>query len=323
MDVKYQLRLISAQPATDYYAWQTEVYLHNFLSLGYNGNQIDVVCAVDKLIPDSWLKLREAFPYVRFFFYRDEDPSRIYSPAVQAHILKKHFEKHPELSEEAIFFHDCDMVFTRWFDFTPYLNDDNWYFSNVDHYIGADYLESKGVHKELKRDDGSDVYLMEMMCRVVGVCACKIRANRGRSGGAQKLMKNVKAEYWAEVEEDSINLYNWLLNNKDQYGEETINDIQIWTASMWSELWNAWKRGANVMTPSEFDFCWATCHESKWGKMPFMHNAGVINNRFGMFYKAEYVDKLPYNTDLKLDNDRCSYHYYSLVQEVGKKSVLL
>ena len=38
-----QLRLLSAQPATDYYAWQVEAYLENFIQLGYNGNLIDVV----------------------------------------------------------------------------------------------------------------------------------------------------------------------------------------------------------------------------------------------------------------------------------------
>lgn len=317
------VRLMSAQPATDYYAWQVEVYLNNFLNLGYNGNHIDVVTSVDKSIPDSWLRLREAFPYVRFFFYKDDMPDRNYAPAVQAHVLKKHFEIHPELANDAIFFHDCDFVFTRYFDFSPYLHDSNWYFSNVDHYIGADYLESKGSHKTEKNPDGSDIMLLDMMAKVVGVCSCKIRANRGRSGGAQKLMKNVTSEYWKEVEEDSLNLYNWLLMNKDQFGDGEVNDIQIWTASMWSELWNAWKRGVNVMTPKDFDFCWATCHISKWDEHAFMHNAGVTNDKSGMFYKARYMNELPYRDDLKIDTDRCSFKYYQLVKNVGENSVLL
>ena len=32
-------------------------------------------------------------------------------------MLKKHFKKFPELSEAAIFFHDCDFIFTKYFMF--------------------------------------------------------------------------------------------------------------------------------------------------------------------------------------------------------------
>jgi hypothetical protein len=202
-------------------------------------------------------------------------------------------------------------LFTKYFDFTPYLNDDTWYFSDTISYIGANYIKSKSEE------------VLDRMCSVIGIDRKLVEENQNNSGGAQKLMKNIDHEYWAEVYKNSRNLYDELVTMSNLKKDGDPYGIQVWTASMWSELWTAWKLGHEVRVPDEFDFCWATCHESKWGKMPFMHNAGVINNRSGMFYKAEYVDKLPYNTDLKLDNDRCSYHYYSLVQEVGKKSVLL
>ena len=311
-----ELRLMSAQPATPFYAWQVEVMLHNFKDLGYNPNRIDVLAAYDKQIPIEWINLQQAFPSVRFFFYRDEMEVRNYAPAIQAHILKKHFTKHLELRDEAIFFHDCDFIFTRYFDFTPYLRDSNWYFSNTDGYLGADYLESKGQKK-----DGSGEYLLDDMARVVGICACAIRGHRGQSGGAQKLMKNLTPGYWEKVEQDSINLYSWLLENKDQYGDKDVNDIQVWTASMWAELWNAWDRGINVMTIKDFDFAWATCHESKWFEHAFFHNAGVTDSHNKMFFKGAYINKLPYGTDLELDPNRCSKRYYDFVQEVGKKSI--
>ena len=84
----------------------------------------------------------------------------------------------------------------------------------------------------------------------------------------------------------SINLYNWLLQEKDNYGDAEVNDIQIWTASMWSELWNAWKHGHEVRVPVEFNFCWATCPIEKWDLLSFFHNAGVVNDKVGLFYKA-------------------------------------
>lgn len=312
-----RLRLIQAQPATDYFAWQTEVNLHNLIDLGYNGNYIDVIGAYTDKPSDSWLKLQQKFPFVRFFFYKDDMKVKNYAPAVQANVLKKHFKAHPYLSEEAIFFHDCDFIFTKFFDFGPYLNDDKWYFSDTISYVGGKYIESKST----KTVNGKG--LLDGMCSVVGLCACKVRSSQDSSGGAQKLMKNVTAEYWEEVEEDSINLYNWLLQEKDKYSETGKNDIQIWTASMWSELWNAWKHGHEVIVPKEFDFAWATCPVEKWDLLSFYHNAGVTNNDKGLFYKAKYMNETPYGTDLDIDKDRCSSRYYEVIKEVAKKSVLI
>lgn len=303
--------MISAQPATDYYAWQVEVYLNNFLDLGYNGNYIDVLGAYRGSVPESWIKLQQEFPYVRFFFYSDDMGECNYPPAIQSHIMKKHLESHPEISKEAVFFHDCDFVFTRHFDFSKFLDDDVWYFSNTVSYVGAKYIDSKGKG------------LLDDMCKVVGLCSCKVRGEQENSGGAQKLMKNLTPEYWAEVEEDAVNLYNWLIQNKDRYGDAEVNDIQIWTASMWSELWNAWKHGHKASVPEEFNFAWATCPIEKWDMLSFYHNAGVVNDRSGMFFKAAYINKLPYGEDIELSKDRCSSKYFELIQSTGKKSVLI
>jgi len=314
---------LSAQPATDYYAWQVEVYLENFLGLGYNGNNIEVLGSYKDFISDSWLKLQQKYPYVRFFFYRDEMGNCNYPPAIQAHILKKHFEKFPELSNDAIFFHDCDFVFTKYFDFSKFQHDDKWYFSDTISYVGAKYIESKGYHKTERRPDGSAPSILDGMAKVVGLCSCTVRARQDLSGGAQKLMKNLTSEYWAEVEEDAVNLYNWLLQEKDNYGENETNDIQIWTASMWSELWNAWKRGFDVVVPEEFNFSWATCPVEKWDLLSFYHNAGVVNDKTGMFFKAGYINKFPYNETLTLDEKRCSSRYYEMIKKTAETSVLI
>jgi hypothetical protein len=86
------LRMMSAQPAIDYYAWQVEVYLTNFIGLGYNGNNIDVVAGYQDSVPESWRKIQQKFPYVRFFFYEDTMGVCKYLPSIQAHLLKKHFK---------------------------------------------------------------------------------------------------------------------------------------------------------------------------------------------------------------------------------------
>lgn len=299
-----KIRLLSAQPATDYYAWQVEVYLHNFLKLGYNGNYIDVVSAYTSNIPETWRKIQQRFPYVRFFFYENTMEEKEYAPAVQAHILEKHFKQHPYLQHDAIFFHDCDFIFTKFFDFSPYLNDNNWYFSDTISYIGSEYIKSKGEE------------VLDSMCKTVGISKDVVIRNQKNSGGAQKLMKNLTSDYWREVYDNSINLYRTLKSVSHIKKEGDPNGIQIWTASMWAELWTAWKRGFNVEVPKSFDFCWATCHSDRWDNVSFFHNAGVADNKSGMFFKAEYIDKLPYQTNLHLNNERCSYKYYKHLKSI-------
>lgn len=299
-----QLRFLSAQPATDYYAWQVEVYIHNFIELGYNGNYIDVVAGYEDIIPDSWRKIQQKFPYVRFFFYEDTSDNKIYQPAIQAHILEKHFTQHPYLKNEAIFFHDCDFLFTKYFDFTPYLFDDNWYFSDTISYIGAKYIQSKGEE------------VLDEMCSLVGIDKEIVIQNEEGSGGAQKLMKGIDSEYWASVYKDSIDLYKGMQELSKRKKEGDPYGLQIWCASMWSELWNGWKRGANIVVPKEFDFCWATCSSNRWDDVSFFHNAGVPDSNQRMFYKADYIDKYPFSVNLDIDELRCSKKYYDFLNKI-------
>ena len=81
------LRMLSAQPALDYYAWQIEVCIHNFASLGYKN--IDIVAGYQDEIPESWNKLYQTYSDIaRFFFYKDTMGECNYPPAIQAHLLQ-------------------------------------------------------------------------------------------------------------------------------------------------------------------------------------------------------------------------------------------
>lgn len=302
---------MTAQPATDYYAWQVEVNLDNLLSMGYSDNSIDVVAGYSDRVPSSWMALAKRFSNVRFHFYPDTREDKTYPPSIQAHILAKHWKRHPYLSKEAVFFHDCDFIFTKKFNFHDYLNDDNWYFSDCSSYLSYDYIVGKSET------------LLEMMCETVDICSCKIKSAASH-GGAQKLIKGVHAEYWEDVEKDSMNLYKLLSSPKAQKmkKEEDPNPIQAWTASMWAELWNGWKRGFNVVTPREFDFAWATDVIDKWDQVSFFHNAGVGDSNSGMFFKGNYTDRHPYDEELELDKGRCSSMYFDIVKNVGRNTCL-
>jgi len=300
---------LSAQPASDYYAWQVEVYLTNFIACGINPTQIMVVCSIEDTIPTRWRILQDTYP-ANFYFYKDDRNDRRYIPSIQAHILAKHFYSFPHLSKESIFYHDCDFIFTRPFDFRPYLNDDVWYFSDTISYIGAEYIKTKGEEVFLK------------MCELVNIDPKLVEDNQMNSGGAQKLIKNVDAQYWLDVESDSNALYNGLGSLKNNKKDGDPYAIQIWCASMWAELWNAWKRGEQVRVPKAFDFAWATCPISKWKTVNFYHNAGVVGPGHRMFYKGIYMDKLPYDDEVDIDPGRCSIYYYDWVKKTGNKTCL-
>ncbi len=162
------LRMLSAQPALDYYAWQIEVCIHNFASLGYKN--IDIVAGYQDEIPESWNRLYQTYSDIaRFFFYKDTMGECNYPPAIQAHLLQKHFKKHPDLTNDAFFFHDADYVFTKYMDFTPYLNNDIWYFSDTISYIGYDYIMSKGEE------------VLKAMCNQVGISRKLVEFNKNKS----------------------------------------------------------------------------------------------------------------------------------------------
>jgi len=304
------MKFISAQPAIDYYAWQVEIYIHNFLSFSILPNDIQIIASYEDSVCESWLKLQKSFPEVNFFFYKDTRKEKGYIPSIQPHILKKHYATHRELEKETVFYHDCDFIFTKEFDFTPFLNDDNWYFSDTVAYIGAEYIKSKG----------EDVF--EKMCFLAGIDPKIVEKNQINSGGAQKLIKNVTHQYWNQVETDANNLYFGLGELKNKRKDGDPYGVQIWCASMWAELWNAWKMNRNILVIKEFDFAWATCPISKLDTVSFFHNAGVPGRDQGMFYKGAYREDLPYFKNINVENSRCSKYYYDWVQKVETQTCL-
>ena len=314
-DIK-TLRFISAQPAMLYYAWQVEVMLQNFLEMGINLNQVDIVCwKVQGIIPAEWSKLAGSYP-ARFFFYDDTRATKHYVSSIRPNILKHHWKRYPELREEAIFYHDCDIIFTKpvhkWIT-DDMLKDNHWYGSNTNSYISHSYIASKG----------EDV--LNKMCEITSINKRVIIDNEKNCIGAQYLMKNVTSEYWERVESDSEQLFKEItdMNNIKKAETPEYHELQIWTADMWAVLWGAWRLGFETKVHENFDFCWATSNVDKFNSSNIYHNAGVVSGKDGLFYKGDFRDKLPYDSAMEINEDKASKKYYEWVQEVGKKSVLI
>jgi hypothetical protein len=310
------LRFVCAQPATLYYAWQVEVMLNNFIAMGVNPNLVDIVCwKQNGVIPEEWNKLANGYA-ARFFFYDDTRETRHYISSIRPNILKQHWLKHAYLSTDAIFYHDSDIIFTKpigeWIT-DDMINDNEWYGSDTRWYIGHNYIQSKG-------DD-----VLEAMCEITNVSSELIKENELNSIGAQYLMKGVDYLFWNRVEADSENLYKEIseLNRKKKELDPTHHELQIWCADMWAVLWGAWRNGYKTNCHPNFDFSWGTSSTNDYHRMNIMHNAGVTDSQSGLFYKAEYMNKLPYNTDLQIKEDTASWYYWNWIQATKRKSVLL
>jgi hypothetical protein len=308
------LRFVCAQPAIIYYAWQVEVMINNFMKNGINPNNIDIVCSKpDGIVPEEWSKLANKYA-ARFFFYDDLRATKGYISSIRPNILKQHFAKYPELEKEAIFYHDCDIVFTKPIDWIyQYLDGNEWYGSDTRWYIAHSYIESKG------RD------VIEQMCKIANIDEQLVKDNEMNSIGAQYLMKNINAKYWDDVEQLCEKLFVDItqLNIKKKQADPSHHELQIWCADMWAVLWEAWKRGYKTNCEDNLQFGWATSGTSDWEKFNIFHNAGVTNSGHGKFYKAEYMNELPYNIAPEPNKETASWYYWNEIQETAKHSCLI
>lgn len=311
-----QLRFLCAQPAIPYYIWQVEVMINNFLEMGVNPNQIHILCAVnDNKIPEKWKTLSEGYKDVSFFFYNDARFNRNYTSSIRPNIIKEHFNQNTYLEGETIFYHDCDIVFTKpiseWIT-DEMINDNNWYGSDCRWYLSHSYIKSKG-------DD-----VLNTMCNIVGISSELVEKNELNTIGAQYILKNINSDFWQKIENDSEQLFTSItkLSNTKKIENPNYHELQIWCADMWALLWNAWRDGKKTICHPNLEFSWGTSDKKLWYENNIFHNAGVTSNEGGYFYKSDFINELPYNRELNIDENTASYNYWQMIKNVSKKTIL-
>jgi len=305
------MKFICAQPAIDYYTWQVEVMINNFIENGVDPSDIHIVSAykIQGVIPESWKKLVANYSKVKFFFYRDERIKPTYISSIRPNILHQHWLRNPQLEFETIFYHDCDIVFTKPINFEELLNDDVNYVSDTASYIGAKYIRSKGEH------------YLDLMSRIVNINKDFLIANESDSGGAQYILKGITAKFWQKVYFDCENL--WRMVNHQIKEDKPEHPLQIWCADMWAVLWNLWFFDKTVKVTDKMSFAWATSAIQDWEKHPIYHNAGVTGPDLKLFYKGQYQTKLPYDIKIEDFTDKqCAYKYAEEIIKTKEVSCL-
>jgi hypothetical protein len=309
---------ISAQPDNVYFHWQVEVYLYQFAKhgildkcyavFGYSGNE-----------PSEYIK-KLANKY-NIFWYKDDRVDKSYAPSIRPHLLKKFFKDKPELGKN-VFYHDSDIFIVKLPPFERMLNDDNAYLSDTISYIGYDYLVKCSNRYKEKYPELQDNDLVIKMCEYGEISEELLKENQKNSGGAQYLFKNIDSDFWEKSEISTMKLYDMLKTYQKKYPIE--HHVQLWTAGMWAELWEYWKRGGKTIVDKDLDFSWATDDRKKYHTKNIFHLAGVtVKSPPNVFYKAAYknvniLDMYRANKSLfdYISSDSATIEYTNIIKEL-------
>jgi len=297
---KDEIRYISAQPDELYFIWQTEIYLTNFISLGIHpencialfGSKPDMQASAELRV------LQEKFPTVDIRIYQDtRDVNGIdYQASIQPHLIDKALEHSPSLENALTFFHDSDIAFRRLpnFDSIEMDHPNACVLSDTSDYTGYEYLRTSCMIISADNSEIPGNELVLKMCAIVGIDIDTLRANELQSGGAQYLLKGVGRAYWQKVYQDSIAI-NKLFQDYavDRTLPKPLDDyIQVWTAGMWSYLWNLWFFGLETVVHPELDFCFANASSSN--SSPIMHMTGLEGEqKHNLYNKSDWCVNSP------------------------------
>ncbi len=351
-----ELNIITVQPDAAMFQWTVAVQL-------YNAKKLDILKYYNVLVfkpsdensqafNGKWKFLENKFPEAKFFYYRDtENVSEVmaafgYIPLLRPWTLIQHWKAYPELKDNAIFYIDSDVVFTKYPDFLfNYKDDDINYISPAGSYTNASYFDSKSkdvILEEYHKYRGIDV--LDKAASFCGINRKICEENNDKTGAAQYLLKNIDEQFWLDVFSSCTKIKAYLADINRQYFPSEDAGYQSWCSDIWALVWNLWKRKVPVETPKDMDFAWATQYTEEWDNKTMYHDASAVpheetlkkdGKEFRTFFKRgnkikigpiEVFDymltyenpllKTPFIDDLSyVSPELCSYKYTQLINE--------
>jgi len=335
-----ELKFICAQPDDEYFRWQVHLWLESLREIGHSDKAISCVFTPNfREFNEKWKELEALYPESQFFFYKDTDKISnllgIYIPLLRPYILMKYWQQFPEMEKKAVFYCDCDILFTDKFDISPFIEDNTCYLSDTHSYISATYFDSKTKDAlPEKLEEYKKIDVLEEACKLIGITREIAVKNNSHSGGAQYLLKNIDADFWSKVITDCIKIRNYLQQVNKTYFENESKGFQSWCADMWAVLWNLWERNKETKVVPEMDFAWASDNISKLENRGILHNAGITGLLQGdvpVFYKGQYHQgKSPFSDSYLeeiYNNEKsktlCSYYYTKKLIQLKNKFKLI
>jgi hypothetical protein len=301
-----ELLFVTAQPDVPYFIWQAKIYIYNFIEKGINPSKIHIIFGI---VPPNTSPSKESLELKNFgvniHHYNDDRRKKHYIPSIKPYLISKWIKSDPSYGK-LFFLHDADIIFRTLPDFERLVQDDICYVSDTNGYISYDYIIDCCRRYEQQHPNSRRNQLIEEMANVVKIDVDLIKKNRLHSGGGQYIIKNTTFELWEKIYEDSIGLYNQMLDYQRRF-PISPGEIQFWTAEMWSLLWNLWKDNKQTIITNELDFSWATDSIEVFEKKPILHMAGVTDNlKNTKFYKGDFINVDPIQK-LREDNNYFNY----------------
>lgn len=322
-----ELIFVTAQPDVPYFHWQCEVYAHNFEKQGIKPSQIYMIFGMvlgETSPSESALKFKEKGYNV--FFYVDDRDKKHYQASIKPYLIYRWLDENPNYGN-LFFLHDADIIFKDKPNYDNFIDDNIIYVADTKGYIGYNYIN--GCCERYKSAyQNQYVDLLVEMTDVLGIPIDCLKSNEDSSGGGQYIIKKTNADFWKKTYIDSNRLYDTLLNY-DRKFQISFGGIQIWTAEMWSLLWNLWCFEKETKIIDELNFSWATDSVDIYETKPILHMAGILDSmKHNRFYKGQFIDinpieKLRQNPNFfdYVDKQNATIKYVEVIKSLVKKQI--
>lgn len=288
------MKVLYAQPEIVRFEWELEVSIKNLIDLGVK----DIIILFASFDPSISNRLQEKYPSITIHRHEDLRTNKAYIPSIRPYLWWKFLEANPEMENEDFLYIDSDVIF-REIPNIDKTDDSEWIGSDCSGYLSLPYIEGCKNGKNIAK----------RMMEIIGIDRKQVEDISDASIGAQVYVKRPKAAYWKKVYYDCVKMYDYFVLQD--------TNLQIWTAEMWSQIWNMPLFGYKPVVSKEFEFAWATDPIENWEKCKIYHNAGVTEDREDLFFKGKYVHETPFNDDLSFVNkDFCSYKYVEAIKKV-------
>lgn len=282
-------------PDNDYYLWQMLVQIAHFREMGYEENAHYLVVYFGE--PSDTLRhLYESDDLGCFIHaYPDTREDKSYSASMKPWLLAQFFEQFPDESSKVFNYLDPDVMFTHPMDFTPFeQHDGRWYGSNTRSYTGAQYIREKG--EQLFLD----------LCAIADVSPDLVLQHDGDSIGAQYFIKDAGADFWRNVERNSVRAYQHMVETADRYKPEGhAYPIQAWCSEMYMQQFETIRAGFTPVADERLQFHWANHDVAEWDERAYFHNAGVVAENGRDFCKITWQTS-PFRKEISVSPESAS-----------------
>ena len=295
------LTVLSVVEDRDYFLWQQEVQSYH-MKENFKHINFEVIVIHEGENPSDWAKHIGTISNTSYYRVSNES-YKSYKASYKPLGLHYRINDGSKSTLENILAIDSDVILNRDLKYSELVEGNAWMMSNCDGYLGYNYLK-----KNLSESRISE------LADIVRITLEDIKSIKV-AGGAQYLYKGVSnhKSIFEKMANDSVELYKKL---KD-IAEKDNSKIQIWTAEMWSQLWNG-AAIAEINVPESMNFCMAPDPLDKMKKTAFTHFAGSPGE--GSFQKTKTQNAFLEDFSNVTNNTNCAWHWKTLVEKYKNKS---